>query len=134
MQHVNPITLPQDILDRTARVLEFHESTKITPAILKAEPLEPDPAKQPYEFRIFQSSANVGLPVGFADVTASTLAVLERGLGALPADRIGPAQDLKTLATWLHFADGIASRRRTVMQMMFARTCFSDGGTFPCEI
>ena len=134
MPIVNPITLPQEILDRAERVLEFHESTKVTADSLKAQPLDPDFAKKPYEFRVFEMSENEPLPVGFSDVTVRTLPVMQQGLGALPMEQIGPPQDMKTLATWLHFADGIANKRRTVMQMVFARTCFSDGGAFPCEI
>ena len=58
---------------------------------------------------------------------------MTNGLEALPPSQVGPPQDLKSLATWLHFANGIASKRRTVTQTVFTRTLASDGGTFPGE-
>jgi SagB-type dehydrogenase family enzyme len=115
-------------------VLDFHESTKLTPQRVHAEPIGEGPEKRPFEFHVFEMAPSVPLPVAMIDVTAGTLGVMDKGLAALPIERIGPPQDLKTLATWLHFADGIASKRRTVTQMLFQRTCFSDGGVFPCEL
>lgn len=134
MAFTNPVTLPQDILDRIARVMDYHDSTRHTPESLAAEPVQPDPTTRPYEFLVFEMLPKVDLPPGLIDLSGSTLSLMRDGLAAVPAAQVGPPQDLKTLATWLHFADGIASKRRTVTQTVFTRTCFSDGGAFPCEL
>jgi SagB-type dehydrogenase family enzyme len=134
MHGVNTITLPQDILDRVARVLDFHESTKLSPESVRREPHRLDQANKPYDFRVFEMLPPVPLPSGLADLPSSTLSLMESGLAALPASRVAPPQDLKTLATWLHFAEGIANRRRTVTETVFTRTCASDGNAFPCEL
>src|SRR5688572_13321096 len=135
MSFVNQITLPQDVLDRVARVLEYHESTKHTHAEVHTNPHKPDPNNKPYEFRIFEQIPALPLPSGLLDLPVRTLSLMEHGFAALPGNAPEPpAQDLKTLGTWLHFADGIASRKRLITQTVFTRTCFSDGHTFPCEI
>jgi len=130
----NVITLPQEILQRVERVLEYHQSTKATFDTVRAESQKPDPATQPYEFRVFEMRPKVPLPAGLLDVPVATLSLMAQGLDALPPALVGPPQDLKTLATWLHFANGIASKRRTVMQTVFTRTCASDASTFPTEM
>ena len=135
MSFVNQITLPQDVLDRVARVLEYHDSTKHTPEEVHANPHKPDPDNKPYEFRIFEHIPALPLPSGLLDLPVHALGLMEHGFAALPGSAPEPpAQDLKTLGTWLHFADGIASRKRLVTQTVFTRTCASDGHTFPCEI
>ena len=135
MSFVNQITLPQDVLDRVARVLEYHEGTKHTPQAVRDEPHKPDPDNKPYEFRIFENLPAIALPTGLLDLPVRTLSLMEHGFAALPGGAPEPpAQDLKTLATWLQFADGIAGRKRLVTQTLFTRTCASDGHTFPCEI
>ena len=54
MPIVNQITLPQDVLDRVERVLEYHESTKHTyDSKCRADPIKPDPQNQPYEISRF---------------------------------------------------------------------------------
>src|SRR5687768_9590159 len=109
MSFVNQITLPQDVLDRVARVLEYHESTKHTHADVHQNPHKPDPANKPYEFRIFEQFPAIPLPQGLADLPVKTLSLMEQGFAALPGgSHEPPGQDLKTLGTWLHFADGIA--------------------------
>jgi hypothetical protein len=135
MGFVNQITLPQDVLDRVERVLEYHNSTKHTHAEVHTDPHKPDPANKPYEFRIFEQIPALPLPPGLLDLPVRALGLMEHGFAALPGNAPEPpAQDLKTLGTWLHFADGIASRKRLVTQTVFTRTCASDGHTFPCEI
>ncbi len=133
MPIVNQITLPQEILDRIDRVLEYHESAKLTYDSVRANPLHIDPAKQPYEFRVFDMRPKVPLPTGLLDIAVPTIDLMMQGLEALPPSQVGPPQDLKTLATWLHFANGVASKRRTVTQTVFTRTVASDAGTFPGE-
>jgi SagB-type dehydrogenase family enzyme len=134
MAFVNPVTLPQDVLDRVERVLEYHQSTKHTAESVRLHPHRPDPANKPYEFGIFEMLPPLPLPSGLLDMTAHTLDLMENGLAALPGAHLAPPQDLKTLATWLHFADGIASRKRLVTDTVFTRTCASDGHAFPCEL
>ena len=128
MAFVNQITLPQEILDRIDRVLEYHESTKLTYDSVRTDPLTVDPAKQPYEFRVFEMRPKMPLPTGLLDIAVPTIDLMMQGLEALPPSQVGPPQDLKTLATWLHFANGVASKRRTVTQTVFTRTVASDGG------
>ena len=133
MPIVNQITLPQDVLDRVERVLEYHESTKHTYDSVRADPIKPDPQNQPYEFRVFEERPKIPLPTGLLDLPVPTIELMTNGLEALPPSQVGPPQDLRSLATWLHFANGIASKRRTVTQTVFTRTLASDGGTFPGE-
>jgi len=133
MAFVNQITLPQEILDRIDRVLDYHQSTKLTFDSVRADPLTVDPSKQPYEFRVFDMRPKTPLPTGLLDIAVPTIDLMMQGLEALPPSQIGPPQDLKTLATWLHFANGVASKRRTVTQTVFTRTVASDAGTFPGE-
>ena len=135
MTFANQITLPQDVLDRVARVLEYHESTKHTHEQVHRDPHKPDPANKPFEFRIFEQIPAMPLPQGLLELPVKTLSLMEHGFAALPGGAPEPPeQDLKTLGTWLHFANGIASRKRLVTQTVFTRTCASDGHTFPCEI
>jgi SagB-type dehydrogenase family enzyme len=130
----NTITLPQDVLERVARVLDYHVSTKHTPESVRREPHVVDPNQQPYEFRIFEMLPPTPLPKGMLDMPVPTLSLMEQGLAALASNQVTPPQDLKTLATWLHFADGIAAKKRTVMATSFTRTCASDGNAYPCEL
>jgi SagB-type dehydrogenase family enzyme len=134
MPLTNVITLPQEILDRVERALEYHQSTKHTFDTVRAEPLNLDHSNQPYEFRVFEMRPKLPLPVGLLDLPVATISLMGQGLDALPPGVVGPPQDLKTLATWLHFANGIASKRRTVTQTIFTRTCASDANTFPAEM
>ena len=135
MTFVNQVTLPQDVLDRVARVMEYHESTKLTHEHVHLHPHKPDASNKPYEFTVFEMLPPTPLPAGLLDLPVHTLELMENGFAALPGGSPEPPpQDLKTLGTWLHFADGIASRKRLVTQTVFTRTCFSDGHTFPCEL
>jgi SagB-type dehydrogenase family enzyme len=131
---VNLITLPQEILERVARVLEYHESTKHTYQSARAEPINLDPATQPYEFRVFEMRPKIPLPSGLLDLPGATISLMANGLDALAPSQVGPPQDLKTLATWLHYSNSIANKRRTVTQTVFTRTCASDSNTFPSEM
>ena len=134
MPIVNTITLPQDVLDRVERVLAYHHSTRLTNESVHREPHKPDPAHRPFDFRVFEELTPLPLPTALIDPAVPALGLMEHGLAALPVDRSGPGQDLKTLASWLHFADGITSRRRTVSGMQYTRTCASDGNCFPTEL
>ena len=135
MSFVNQITLPQDVLDRVARVMDYHITTKHTHDSVHRHPHALDAVNKPYEFRVFEMLRRPSLPTGLLDVPAQHARLMEKGFAALPgAVPEPPPQDLKTLATWLHFADGIASRKRRVTETVFTRTVASDGNTFPCEI
>jgi SagB-type dehydrogenase family enzyme len=134
MAIVNVITLPQDVLDRVERVEEYHATTKHTAESMRTERHRLDKANQPYEFRVFEMLPRSSLPPGLLDLPVGTLELMEQGVQALPDSHIAPPQDLKSLATWLHFADGIAQKRRTVTATQFTRTVASDGHTFPCEL
>src|SRR3954468_18425221 len=134
MPVVNTITLPQDVLDRVARVLDYHLDTKYTHESVRSSPHKLDSQTQPYEFRVFEMLPKRPLPTNLLDLPVGTLSLMENGLSSLPESQVTPPQDLKSLATWLHFADGIAQRRRTVTATQFTRTVSSDQGTFPCEL
>ena len=134
MAIVNVITLPQDVLDRVERVEEYHATTKHTAESMRTERHRLDAANKPYEFRVFEMLPPKSLPPGLLDLPVATLELLAEGVQALPDSQIAPPQDLKSLATWLHFADGIAQKRRTVTSTQFTRTVASDGNTFPCEL
>jgi SagB-type dehydrogenase family enzyme len=135
MSRSNLITLPQEILERVARVGDYHLSTKLTPQEWLDHPQVADPLAQPHPFRTFEMLPATSLPPALPGPKVPTLALMESGFEALPDRGLEPpSQDLKTLATWLHFADGIASKRRTVTAMQYTRTCASDGDCFPCEL
>ena len=112
MPIVNTITLPQDVLERVDRVLEFHQSTRHTNESVRLDPYRPDPAHKPYEFRVFEEIVAEPLPTGLIDLATPTLSLMEHGLLRGRKATSSPPQDLKTLATWLHFADGIAHAAR----------------------
>lgn len=134
MSIVNTITLPQDVLDRVERVLAFHRDTRLSNESVRLHPHKLDAANKPYEFLALEGVPAISLPPASVDLPAPTLRLMERGSGARDAGRVSPPQDVKTLATWLHFANGIAARRRTVTGMQFVRTIASDGRCFPTEL
>src|SRR3954464_15979251 len=115
MPITNVITLPQDVLDRVARVLDYHEETKNTHESVKAAGHQKlDPLTQPYEFRVFEMLPRVCLAPNLLDVGVGALALMEQGLAAVPASQVPPPYDLKTLATWLQLRDSLAQRRPPV--------------------
>src|SRR5688500_17237907 len=90
MSFVNQITLPQDVLDRVARVLDYHNSTKHTHDEVHQDPHKPDPLTKPYEFRIFEQIPATPLPQGLLDLPTKTLSLMEHGFAALPGGAPDP--------------------------------------------
>lgn len=129
-----PKTLPRDILDRVGRVLEYHQSTKQTYEQIHQHPVVPDWENRPSPFRIFTHQPRVELPTRVLDIPAPALHVLNEGIAALPDSQLHPPQDLKTLAGWLYFADGIIEERKAGNVRYWLRTVPSSGSLFPQEI
>ena len=101
--------LPHDILERIERVLEYHRSTKLTPQSVRTNPTVLDAATKPSPYRCFDESASVPLPTNLLDASAPALALLSDGVGALPENQLHPPQDMRTLASWLFLANGLAA-------------------------
>jgi SagB-type dehydrogenase family enzyme len=125
--------LPQEILDRVERVLEFHRTTKIVPGA----PLPPppaDPSQVPPLFRKYASLPEVKLPTTLLDAPANVIQVLQIGRDALPESLLSPPQDLKTLATWLFLSNGLIPVRRQNKIINYLRTCPSAEGSCPFDL
>jgi len=128
------IELPKDILERVERVLEYHRASKHTPQSVQLLKPQTDPAQQPSTVRTFPGLPKVALPTSILDLAVPALPLMREGLPALPESHIRPPQDLKTIATWLHMANGITVERRFENHRYSLRTCPSAGALFPCEI
>jgi SagB-type dehydrogenase family enzyme len=126
--------LPRDILDRVGRVLDYHRASKLSPESVRANPPVLDLAIKPSPYRRFGDAPRVGLPTKLLDAPVSMLAILSDGLGAVPESQLQPPQDLKTLATWLYFANGIVQQKSAKPAVLPPRTCPSSGGLYPFEI
>lgn len=128
------IALPKDILDRVERVLDFHRVSKHTPESVRRLQPQTDPAAQPSPVRVFPGLPKIALPTNILDIPIPAVEVVREGLAALPPSHIRPPQDLKTVATWLYMAYGVAVERRFRGHNYFLRTCPSAGALYPCEI
>src|SRR6185369_11923358 len=127
------MTLPQDILTRVERVLEYHRASKIDSNQPGRAP-NANPAARPATHRTFGAASKVPLLTTLLDASIPAISVLENGREALPDSQLSPPQDLKTLSTWLFMSDGMIPIRRDKKVIGFERTCPSMTGTFPCEI
>ncbi|HWE03340.1 MAG TPA: SagB/ThcOx family dehydrogenase [Tepidisphaeraceae bacterium] len=125
--------LPRDILERVERVLEYHRSTKLTPHSVRANPTVLDAATKPAPHRCFADLAAIPLPTKLLDASAPAIALLSDGVGALAESQLRPPQDLRTLASWLFLADGIAAMAAGGSAAQ-VRTCPSSGALYPYEI
>ena len=129
-----PATVPQDILERIERVQEYHRASKHTYQSVRTNPHKPDWPNQPDPFRLFPDHPKVDLPTDRLEADAPALAVLYEGLGALPPERLHPPQDLRTLASWLHLANGITGERQAGKLRYYLRSCPSSSALFPFEL
>lgn len=124
---------PRDILERIERVLEFHRSTGLTPQSLRANPTTLNAATKPSVYRCFDDLPIVALPTDFVPASAPAISLLRDGIGADPNPSHVP-QNLQTLASWLHLANGLAHKQDANPALQRLRTCPSSGGLFPCEL
>jgi len=130
---MNSPRLPREILERVDRVSDFHRSTKLTPESVRAQPPVLDPATKPSAYRCFDDQAPVALPTSLLDASVPVISLLTDGVGAVPDDQRHPPQDLKTLASWLFLADGLAPQGNSKTTSLL-RTCASSGALYPYEI
>lgn len=107
-------------------------STRTSP--FAATPHKPDPVNQPSPFRLFPDHPKVDLPTDRLDADAPALAVLAEGLGGFAPELLHPPQDLRTLASWLHLANGITGERQAGEVTYHLRSCPSSSALFPFEL
>src|SRR5438067_1707137 len=107
------MALPRHILDRAERVYTYHRSSKY---LSSPGHKPPDFAslRRPSWVDRFPDLPKTPLPTSLLDAPGAALSVMEWSLQALPDSFVAPPQTLKTLASWLYFADGVRDRRRTV--------------------
>ena len=126
--------MPREILDRIERVREYHNASKHTYASVRTSPHKLDWPNQPGAFRVFADHPKIELPRDLIPATAAALSVLSEGLSGLPDAEKHPPQDLRTLASWLHLANGITGERRVGKQSFHLRSCPSTSALFPFEV
>lgn len=123
--------LPREILEASERVMDYHRSSKLTE---RSKPIAPDLASRPGTSRVYDFAPHTPLPNKLLDVNASVLAVLERGLEAIPESQHSPPQNLRTLATWLHLSAGQRQRVQMPWGPAMLRATPSADMAYPCEI
>ncbi|MBC7784691.1 MAG: SagB family peptide dehydrogenase [Burkholderiales bacterium] len=104
------MSLPQNILEASERLLEYHRSSKLderTPAPA------PDVRTKPAMSWLFDFADKTPLASSLIDLPTGVLPLLTHGLEALPQSMHSPPQDLRTLSTWLHMAAGNRQRVAT---------------------
>ncbi|HZL34687.1 MAG TPA: SagB/ThcOx family dehydrogenase [Tepidisphaeraceae bacterium] len=128
------LRLPRDILERVERVMEYHRASKLTPQSVRANPMALDLPIKPALYRQFEGLAKAALPTSVLDAPVSAAAVLSEGLNAVPDSQRNPPQNLKTLASWLYLANGLAVQTEATRMAPWLRTCPSSGALYPYEI
>src|SRR5205085_1601840 len=123
-----------DVAERVDRVYDFHRATKYSYQSLRANPLALDWKLQPRIYRDFPELPKVALPTSLMDAPVAMLSLLAEGLSAVPESLLQPAQNLKTLATWLYYAYGETIERPGPAGKYRVRTCPSSGALYPCEV
>jgi SagB-type dehydrogenase family enzyme len=127
--------LPRDVAERVERVFEFHRSTKYTYQSMRSNPISLNWASQPSPDRVFPDLPKTPLPRSVVDAPVSMVPLLAEGLAAVPESQLQPPQNLKTLATWLYYADGASiTARGPGGNKISLRTCPSSGTLYPFEI
>jgi SagB-type dehydrogenase family enzyme len=121
------------ILDRILRVFEYHQTSKLAPRRLGSAG-EPEPSDPPSLFRTFEGAEKIALPVNLMNAEAPTVSLLVDGLRALPESQLNPPLNLRTLASWLYFGDGLLRQHHQGGRTTWLRTLPSNGDTYPCEI
>jgi SagB-type dehydrogenase family enzyme len=125
-----PITLPQPVLDRCERVLEYHQHSKFdersTPVSARG------PVKVWNDPVLYPGVPRTPLPTNILDLPVPTLDLLRQLKDCLPESMSNPPQNARTLASWLFMATGvIRSKKQGGIEV---RTCPSAGYLHPCEI
>ena len=128
------IKLPKEVLDRVARVHDYHRATGHRPESVWALKPQTDLSGLPRCHRTFPNLPKVVLPTTLLDLPIAALSLIRDGLAALPDSQVQPPQDLKTIATWLHMAYGITAEREASNHKYRLRACPSASALFPCEI
>jgi SagB-type dehydrogenase family enzyme len=128
------IALPKDILERVERVLDYHRVSKHSFQSVAALKPQTDPSQQPASVLTFADLPKISLPTGLLDLTVPAMWLMREGLGALPESHVRPPQDLKTIASWMHMAYGVTSKRSWQGHPYRLRACPSGSALFPCEI
>lgn len=129
-----PASLSKDVLERVERVLDFHRTSKLSYAGVRQHPHNLDWANRPSPFRVFSGQRRVQLPTTVLDIPSPSLRILFDGINALPESHQAPPQDLKTLGSWLFFANGITSEKKFGQVKYWLRSVPSAGSLFPCEV
>jgi SagB-type dehydrogenase family enzyme len=129
-----PAAMPREILERIDRVRDYHRASKHTYLSVRTNPHKPDWSNQPNPFRVFGDLPKVELPTDRIVAEAPALAVLSDGLSGLPPEQLHPPHDLRTLASWLHLANGITGERRVGKATYQLRSCPSSSALFPFEL
>ncbi len=124
---------PSDIVQRVARLVEFHESTKLRDGLA---PPQPDAHLRPAPYRIFDAHPKVALPTHLIGVdVVATVSLLGRNPEAVPDSELNPPHDLRTLATWLYMAYGLTHQSADPEHGgQWLHSCPSAGAAVPCEI
>lgn len=122
-------TLPQEILERSERVLAFHHSTRWSERSIPAAAARPAPAPPGCPVA---SLPRVPLPTNVLDLPVPAMRLLEQQTDALPESMRDPPQNLRTLATWLFMSAGVTWPRKG--SGVEVRACPSPGWVYPCEI
>lgn len=126
--------LSREVLDRVARVLDYHRTSKLSFEGVRRHPHTLDWANRPSPFRVFSGQRRVQLPTTVLDIPGPSLRILFDGIEALPESQQSPPQDLKTLGSWLFYANGITSEKKFGQVKYWLRSVPSAGSLFPCEI
>src|SRR5689334_13463736 len=124
---------PQELLDRIHRVFQYHQDSKETYDSVRSQ-RGADPRTRPAMFRTFDSAEKIPLPTNLIAADAPTVSLLLDGRGAVPESQLDPPHNLRTLASWLFYADGVLGKRTEHSRVTWLRTLVSSGDTFPCEL
>ena len=101
---------------------------------MRANPTVLDPTTKPTPYRCFEGWPSIALPTKLLDAPVPAVPLLSEGLGGVPDSHLHPPQDLRTLASWLFLADGLAAKSDVNANTQWLRTCPSSGGLYPYEI
>lgn len=121
---------PPEVVARIERICAFHARSKQR----EPEGTTAKVSQAPSAFRVFTRHPKVELPTRLFDAPTETLRTMAQGLGALHESLASPPQDLRMLASWLHFAAGITGKVEHNGRLHHLRSCPSAGALYPCEL
>ncbi|HEX8342729.1 MAG TPA: nitroreductase family protein [Tepidisphaeraceae bacterium] len=98
------MSLPDDILDCSERLLDFHRRSRLEPSSPAAGGI-----KLP-STRLFSAHPRTPLSTRILDLPVPVLPLLESGLDAVPESLHRPRGDIQALSTWLYLAGGCRGR------------------------